>query len=416
MQQLKNISMIIFSTMVWWVGSYLYHPVMNHYLTVSDFARFESLASMFIILGTITSGFSLYLTRWFSAQSEDNWLYRGAQRFFALLWIGIYLCYLPFVWWIDSILSIGSPLMVAMIGGIIPISFISLTQGSWLQWKSKFVFLWFYSMFVPFGKLFFGWLFVIIWFGLFGAIGWFLVSSLCATVLLYIRIQRLIQSDRKYSLSEVFRYFWVWKIKLFHFFLLAFLLSLLQNLDLVLVNRFFSWEIAGKYALVSIMMKFVIFIALSVETVYYPRLAHAGYRLWDLLSALLLLSIGSIVGYILLQFFGMPILQMINPVFIEYSSLVPYFYIFCILFVWVSFTMKIAIAHRLYLVNIWVLWLIILLFAYLHYQSNITPIRYIESYIFTLIFALFPSILYTLYRLIFPSYRTDKNKTLLNDN
>ena len=103
------------------------------------------------------------------------------------------------------------------------------------------------------------------------------------------------------------------------------------------------------------MMKFVIFIALSVETVYYPRLAHPDYRQKDLTIALSLLSLGSIVGYILLQFGGIYILQRIHTVFVEYQDLILYFYLFCILFVWVSFIMKVAIAQRLYFVNIWVL-------------------------------------------------------------
>jgi hypothetical protein len=100
------------------------------------------------------------------------------------------------------------------------------------------------------------------------------------------------------------------------------------------------------------MMKFVIFIALSVETVYYPRLAHPAYQIRDLTTALSLLSLGSIAGYILLQLGGIYVLQRIHPVFTVYQELIPYLYIFCILFVWVSFVMKVAIAQRLYLVNI----------------------------------------------------------------
>lgn len=86
-----------------------------------------------------------------------------------------------------------------------------------------------------------------------------------------------------------------------HFFLLTFLLALLQNMDLILVNRFFPGDIAGKYALVSVIMKFVIFLAASVEIVYYPKLAHPGFQKRDLYHAVGLLTLGSIAGYILLQ-------------------------------------------------------------------------------------------------------------------
>jgi O-antigen/teichoic acid export membrane protein len=92
-------------------------------------------------------------------------------------------------------------------------------------------------------------------------------------------------------------------MELLHFFLLTFVLVLLQNLDLMLVNRFFAGDVAGKYALISVIMKFVIFIAVSVEIVYYPKLSHPNFYKRDLFDAIALLLLGSIIGYILLSYF-----------------------------------------------------------------------------------------------------------------
>ena len=83
--------------------------------------------------------------------------------------------------------------MVAMIGGSILISFASLTQGAWLQGRGKFGFFSLYAMVVPFGKLLFGWIFVLLGFGVFGAIGGFLASSFLVTVALFFWIQRMIR-------------------------------------------------------------------------------------------------------------------------------------------------------------------------------------------------------------------------------
>jgi hypothetical protein len=44
-------------------------------------------------------------------------------------------------------------------------------------------------------------------------------------------------------------------------------------------------NIAGEYALMSVIMKFVIFIGLSVEMVYYPKVAHTTYLKKDALHA-----------------------------------------------------------------------------------------------------------------------------------
>lgn len=137
-----------------------------------------------------------------------------------------------------------------------------------------------------------------------------------------------------------------------HFFLLAFLLALLQNMDLILVNRFFPGDIAGKYALISVIMKFVIFLAASVEIVYYPKLAQLDFQRKDLYHAIGLLILGSVVGYIMLRIMGLYVLNRVNIVFQEFEYLISYFYIFSILFAWMSFFMKIAIAHKMYIVNI----------------------------------------------------------------
>lgn len=407
MQQLKNITLIILSTILGWIGSYLYHPVMNHYLAVADFARFESLASMFIILSTITAGFSLYLTRAFSHKKDiDAWLYRWSQRFFIIIGLLIYLCYLPFIWWIDSLLSIGSPALVAIIGWVIPISFASLTQWSWLQWRGEFGFFSLYATVVPFWKLFFGWVFVFMGFGVFGAIGGFLTSSLLVTVVLFFWIQRMIRWNDVDSLSEIFSYFWKARIELLHFFLLAFLLALLQNMDLILVNRFFPGDIAGKYALVSVIMKFVIFLAASVEIVYYPKLAHQDFQKKDLFHAIGLLILGSVIGYILLRIMGLYVLTRVNIVFQEFDYLIPYFYIFSILFAWVSFFMKIAIAHRFYSVNIIAILVSLGLFWFIEMQSAIPLLSYISAFIVALTIVLFFSMSIFFYQIFSQKMRS----------
>lgn len=398
MQQLKNISMIIFSTLLGGVASYLYHPIMSHYLSILDFARFESLAGMFTILATITAGFSLYLTRAFSHEDREQMrqLYLSSERVFAIMGIGIYCIYLPCIWWIDSLLLIGSPLMVALIGLIIPISFFAIAPGSWLQWRGNFWFLSLYSILTSFGKLLFGWILVLIGFGIFGAIGGFIIAALVATLTIVVWIDRSIRWDRRTILlthTQVIGLFYERRLELFHFFLLAFLLALFQNLDLILVNRLLDPAIAGKYALVSVMMKFVIFIALSVETVYYPRLSHPNWTRPDLAASVSLLITGSIVGYILFRFAGVYVLTAINPVFSEYQGLIPYFYAFCILFVWVSFWMKIAVAQGIYVVNIVSLIVGAMLLLYLHNQTMMTPELYIRSFMVTLMIVLIFSII-----------------------
>ncbi len=238
---------------------------------------------------------------------------------------------------------------------------------------------------------------MLIGFGIFGAIGGFICAALLGTLGIIIWIRRSLGRSDSQDIalvpSQVFRKFYENRVGLFHFFLLTFLLALFQNLDLILVNRFFVADVAGKYALVSVIMKFVIFIALSVETVYYPRLSHPNWTRPDLVVAVSLLITGSIVGYVLLQLVGVCVLTAINPVFSEYQGLIPYFYAFCILFVWVSFWMKIAVAQGIYVVNIVSLIIGAILLLYLYNQTIMTPVQYIGSFMVTLMIVLIFSII-----------------------
>jgi hypothetical protein len=112
--------------------------------------------------------------------------------------------------------------------------------------------------------------------------------------------------------------------------------------------------------------------------------------------------LGSIIGYILLSYFWLYILSYVNIVFQEFEYLILYFYVFCILFVWVSFFMKLAVAHKIYELNIWAYIACIWLFVYLElHMDKLNPESYINTFIITLISILLYSMSIFFYRILF---------------
>jgi len=56
----------------------------------------------------------------------------------------------------------------------------------------------------------------------------------------------------------------------------VFLLSLYMNLDIIIAKSLFENDIAGMYAGVSVISKFLIFLGSTIETVYYPQIIKSG--------------------------------------------------------------------------------------------------------------------------------------------
>jgi O-antigen/teichoic acid export membrane protein len=57
-----------------------------------------------------------------------------------------------------------------------------------------------------------------------------------------------------------------------YFFIASIILTLFQNIDILIVKSLFDSETTGYYAAISVLAKFLIFLGLSIETVYYPQL------------------------------------------------------------------------------------------------------------------------------------------------
>lgn len=58
---------------------------------------------------------------------------------------------------------------------------------------------------------------------------------------------------------------------LLQFFILSVLLAVMMNMDIILATSFFEKEVAGAYAAISVLAKFIMFVIGAIDTVYYPK-------------------------------------------------------------------------------------------------------------------------------------------------
>ena len=62
------------------------------------------------------------------------------------------------------------------------------------------------------------------------------------------------------------------KKQILHYVLFAFITGILTNIDILVAKSVFDGATAGTYAALSVMAKFLLFLGISIETVYYPQL------------------------------------------------------------------------------------------------------------------------------------------------
>jgi len=131
----------------------------------------------------------------------------------------------------------------------------------------KYIFYKYWAIYISFFRV---WL-VSLWFWIYWAIWGFLVSQALFICIWYRYMRKYIPYKKiSYTNSKTFLFKNIHNLK--YFFIASIILTIFQNIDILIVKNMFDWETAGYYAAVSVVAKFLVFLWLSIETVYYPQL------------------------------------------------------------------------------------------------------------------------------------------------
>ncbi|MDD2487621.1 MAG: oligosaccharide flippase family protein [Candidatus Gracilibacteria bacterium] len=359
MKNLFYVVLLGLSTIIGGVISYFYHPLMIRYLSINEFAEFESLVGMFNILGVLTSGIGLFLVKEISKNSKSlekvKSIFLLSNKFLSIAGILIYLIFCLFSPLIRDFLKFDSTLPIILTGIIIIFSFQGTVVGATLQGLKRFKFISAMGIIGQAIKLGFGLLFVILGFKLYGAIGGFLASGLVGFLINFFYVYRLLKDEKHdEDMEGIKKDFKKEFTHVFNFFLLVFLLSIFMNIDLIFAKSFFDGNTAGIYAGLSIIAKFLIFLGGAVETVYYPQIME--YKKEDspkhffvnsFLMLLILLASALIFSY----FFAPFILDLMKEGFGAYLKLFLMIMTYCGIYNFINLYSKILIGWKNYLVN-----------------------------------------------------------------
>lgn len=372
-KQIINISYIAGSTLIAGIINYLYYPVMLKFLSIEQFWEFGSMVWIFNILWVLTTAISYFLVKEIVRDKKDKKLkaiFDFWLRELTILGIIIYLLFLTLSIFLASFLKINNFYIFAITWIVVILSFSWIVFWAFLRAKEKFKIMSLINVVMPISKLIFWVLLVYIGFSIYGAVGWFIVWQIFWYILWFFITYKYIKKlDHKKSIwrNIILNDFKKQKLQIFHYFLASFLLAILMNADILFAKHFFDAKTAWIYAWISIIAKFILFLWMSIETVYYPILTKEKninkFKTIIISFLYIFMWIGAIT---FLYLFWTYILNILKPWFWEYLKLFLFIIIYSSLLALLNFFVKIFIAFKKYMIN-YLLLVSFFIFIYLLY-------------------------------------------------
>ncbi len=381
-----NVLLISWSWILAWLLNYIYHPIMLQFLTIEAFWEFASLLGIFNILWVLISWIVLFLNKEYSKNiwdiTKQNFIFKNSLKLFFLLWCWVFFIYCLSSFIIQDFLWIESIWLVIITGVSMIFWFLSSSIDSLLRSLKKFHIIALLQVVWPITKLaFWVWL-VWIWCKVYWAIGWIILSGLIWFMISFFYITHYFKWVKSESnISELLQDFRKNKKSIMNYLLVSLFFALFMNIDIILAKNIFSAEQAWIYAGVSVLWKFLIFMFLSIETVYYWQIME--YKKENLpnhliKNPLVLITVWSISALVVNYFIGWFILNILKAELAEYTKIYLLILGFYSLLAFISFFAKILIWWGKYSVNyiFWILSILLISFAYLFWQSSLENFVY----------------------------------------
>jgi O-antigen/teichoic acid export membrane protein len=248
-----------------------------------QFGEFASLVSIVNILWVLVLWINIYLTREYSKNTDNLPKVKSMSNHAIILlaWLGIILVgvFILCVPYIKVFLHFESPIWFYSIGILVFISCLWIGYNPVFRAMKMFKYLAFFQVLNPLLKIVFGIWLVSFWLGIFWAMGWFIISSMLTLILAYIVLYRRFRNiDARWTLKSFIAWIHLQKRELMDFVIWSILFAVLMNSDILFAKNIFEPTIAWTYAGMAIISKFLIYLLLSIETVYYVQIMELSKK------------------------------------------------------------------------------------------------------------------------------------------
>jgi len=292
--------------------NFFFHFAMVRMMTVVEYGVLASLFSIIYILAVFTESIQTVITKYTTEENNKgklkNILKKSLKRSLFIS-LGLFLIYLVIAIPFSSLLKIDYKLM-ALNGTIIILAFLSPISRGILQGKKKFTALGFNMIIESLVKFFLAIFLVYIGWAVYGAIIGTIIGVITALVLSFININDIIKVKEENASTEgIYSY-------TKPTFIIILIILMFYSIDIIIAKIFFSEEIAGVYAIASILAKTIFFGTQPISRAMFPLSAenHNDKKKSEnvFMNAFALFTIGIAVALLAFYFFPNLILKIFS--------------------------------------------------------------------------------------------------------
>jgi len=301
---------MILSTLAAGTLAYVFQILMGRILSPNEYGLFSAMMGLFAILAAPSSTLMMVISRKVSQYRAEHdagsithfyyWINIRTVIFGGLVF-GVFLFFAP---QIQLYMKAASIMQVYLIGFLVLITFMPIINNAFLQGIQSFLWLSASGSLWALLKIIFSFALVFIGFGVSGAIGGIILSSLLISFITYYALYQQLSVGRDKSYREQHLTF----KPVLPVLLANIAFTGITQLDIVLVNYYFSAQDTGFYAAASILGKAVMYLSGSIAMALFPMVAELHTRsessLHLLLQAVGLTALLSGTGAIFYFMFG----------------------------------------------------------------------------------------------------------------
>ncbi|MFC1621911.1 oligosaccharide flippase family protein [Patescibacteria group bacterium] len=270
---------VIISTgiMVGSVFSYLLQFFLGRMLSPSDYGTFNALLSLGILVGAPAGILSTSLIKISSELLAKNNFDKLTALFWKLVGMTSFIGILFFcIFWllkfrIAEYLNISDVLLISIFGLFASLSLVRVVPLAYLQGLLRFKGLAFSSVVIGFSRFFLTVLAVYLGFQLRGAVVGLFLTGILSIFITTLVLKKNLTKKKPIVLNDYFRKILSFSLPVFF---IQFGLMALNNVDVVLVKRYFDSDTAGFYSGTVTLGKIFLFGATMVATVMFPQISN----------------------------------------------------------------------------------------------------------------------------------------------
>ena len=280
MKEFEKYSILVFIlTMLGNVSNYFFQIVMGRMLDVDRFGILNSLYSFYAIISMPVSVILIVVSKYVSENKALNKNVNSLLKIFFFYVFIFMICYLScgiaLSGFIASYINVESKILVSFViiaagfGLIVPVA----TGG--LQGEKKFFAFGIVNLVFPLAKLFGSIIFILLGFELNGIILSLILGNFFAILLgLWFLKLDFKPSPEKISFkisAKALQFVWIT-------FLVNVGMTVLTNIDVIIVKHYFTDEATGFYSVASILGKMILYISASIVFVMFPFITEASVK------------------------------------------------------------------------------------------------------------------------------------------